>query len=179
MLGRLPDEELIQLFQGYGYRPYVVEGSDPEAMHQLMAATLDAALDEIVAVQEEARARGFSARPRWPMIVLRTPKGWTGPKEIDGLPLEGSFRSHQVPLSGLADDPDHLRRLEEWMRSYRPEMLFDAEGRLVPELAALAPEGERRMGANPHANGGILLKAFPTDERSGGTRCKYWGRPAH
>ncbi len=158
VLGRLPDEELIQLFQGYGYRPYVVEGSDPEAMHQLMAATLDAALDEIVAVQEEARARGFSARPRWPMIVLRTPKGWTGPKEIDGLPLEGSFRSHQVPLSGLADDPDNLRRLEEWMRSYRPEMLFDAEGRLVPELAALAPEGERRMGANPHANGGLLLK---------------------
>ncbi len=158
VLDRLGDDELIQLFNGYGHRPYVGEGSDPETMHQLMAATLDTVLDEIASIQSAARAEGFSTRPSWPMIILRTPKGWTGPKEVDGVPIEGTFRAHQVPLSGIAESPDHLRRLEEWMRSYRPAVLFNAEGGLVPELARLAPEGERRMGANPHANGGLLLK---------------------
>lgn len=158
VLDRLGDDELIQLFNGYGHRPYFVEGSDSESMHQLMAATLDTVLDEIAGIQSAARAEGYSTRPRWPMIILRTPKGWTGPKEVDGVPIEGTFRAHQVPLSGIAENPDHLRRLEEWMRSYQPALLFNAEGGLVPELARLAPEGERRMGANPHANGGLLLK---------------------
>ncbi len=158
ILDRIGDDELIQLFRGYGYRPYFVEGSEPEAMHQLMAGTLDVVLGEIRAIQQEARSRGFSGRPAWPMIILRTPKGWTGPREVDGVAIEGSFRSHQVPLSGLGGDPEHLRRLEEWLRSYRPEELLDEEGRLTPELAALAPEGDRRMGSNPHANGGQLLK---------------------
>ena len=158
ILDRIGDDELIQLFRGYGYRPYFVEGSDPEAMHQLMAGTLDVVVGEIRAIQQEARARGFSRRAAWPMIILRTPKGWTGPKEADGVAIEGSFRSHQVPLSGLGDDPAHLQRLEEWLRSYRPEELFDEQGRLMPELAALAPAGDRRMGSNPHANGGQLLK---------------------
>jgi len=158
ILGRLDDDELTQLFTGYGYTPYFVEGDEPDVMHQLMAATLDEVADEIQAIQHDARTRRSTGRPVWPMIVLRTPKGWTGPKEVDGKPVEGTWRAHQVPLAELATRPDHLRLLEEWMRSYRPEELFDAEGKFIPELAALAPRGTRRMGANPHANGGILLK---------------------
>ena len=158
VLARIPEEELCDLMRGYGHEPHVVAGDDPEAVHQELAATLDACLAEIRRIQADARENGTGERPRWPMIVLRTPKGWTGPKEVDGQPTEGSWRSHQVPLSGLADNPEHLAQLEEWLRSYRPEELFDEEGALVPELRALAPEGHRRMGANPHANGGILLR---------------------
>ena len=157
VLARIPEAELTDLMHGYGYEPHYVSGSDPAAMHALMAATLDTVVDEISAIQARARD-GDTARPRWPMIVLRSPKGWTGPKEVDGKPTEGSFRSHQVPLAGLAENPAHLALLEEWLRSYRPEELFDAAGALVPELAALAPAGTRRMSANPHANGGLLLK---------------------
>jgi xylulose-5-phosphate/fructose-6-phosphate phosphoketolase len=156
VLARIPESELRALLEGYGYAPRFVEGSEPDAMHQLMAATLDEVAAEIGAIQERARS-GDLTRPAWPMIVLRTPKGWTGPKTVDGLPAEGSFRSHQVPLSNLATNPEHLAQLETWMRSYRPEELFDDDGALRPELAALAPTGERRMGANPHANGGLLL----------------------
>jgi len=158
VLARLRDEELASLLTGYGHKPHFVAGDDPETMHQLMAEALDAALAEIQAIQREAREHGFSERPQWPMIVLRSPKGWTGPKVVDGLPAENSFRSHQVPLAELASKPEHLKMLEEWMRSYKPEELFDESGRLLPELAALAPQGERRMGANPHANGGLLLR---------------------
>jgi len=158
VLARLSDEELTNLFIGYGHKPYFVSGAEPEQMHQLMAATLDKAFTEIAAFQRDARANGFTGRPQWPVIVLRTPKGWTGPKEVDGLPAENSFRSHQVPLAELASKPAHLKLLEEWMRSYEPEELFDEQGRLRPELAELAPKGTRRMGANPHANGGLLLK---------------------
>ncbi len=158
VLARIPDEELDQLLRGYGYHPYHVEGDDPTTMHQLMAATLDQVLDEIKHIQEDARKNGFQKRPIWPMIVLRSPKGWTGPKEVDGLPVENSFRSHQVPLAELSTKPEHVKMLETWMKSYKPEELFDATGRLIPELAELAPSGERRMGANPHANGGILLR---------------------
>ena len=158
ILARIPREELEHLFLGYGYDPCFVEGEKPEEMHQAMAAALDGAVGEILTIQERARATGDTTRPRWPMIVLRTPKGWTGPKEVDGKPAEGSWRSHQVPLSGMATRPDHLKLLEDWMKSYRPEELFDEGGRLRPELAGLAPEGNRRMGANPHANGGILLR---------------------
>ncbi|HEY5765487.1 MAG TPA: phosphoketolase family protein [Candidatus Deferrimicrobiaceae bacterium] len=158
ILARIPRQELEQLFLGYGYAPTFVEGEEPKAMHQAMAAALDAAAGEIRRIQESARATGDAARPRWPMIVLRTPKGWTGPKEVDGKPAEGSWRSHQVPLSGMASRPDHVKLLEDWMKGYRPEELFDEKGRLRDELAALAPAGDRRMGANPHANGGILLR---------------------
>ncbi len=158
VLARLPRQELEDLFQGYGHKPYFVEGDDPETMHQLMAATLDEILAEIRAIQKQARQNGFSQRPQWPMVVLKTPKGWTGPKKVDGVQVEGTFRSHQVPLSGLAEHPEHLKRLEEWMKGYKPEELFDGSGKLVPELAALAPKGNRRMGMNPHANGGLLLK---------------------
>ncbi|MGE0883404.1 MAG: phosphoketolase [Blastocatellales bacterium] len=158
VLARLSDEELASLMVGYGHNPYFVAGDDPQTMHQLMAGTLDAVLAEIQKIQRGAREGGFSERPQWPMIVLRTPKGWTGPKEVDGLPTENSFRSHQVPLAELASKPDHLKMLEEWMRSYKPEELFDENGKLMAELADLAPKGERRMGANPHANGGLLLK---------------------
>jgi xylulose-5-phosphate/fructose-6-phosphate phosphoketolase len=158
VLARIPRAELQALLVGYGYRPLFVEGDDPTAMHRLMAATLDRALDEIGRVQRRARSSGEAARPRWPMIVLRTPKGWTGPTEVDGQPTEGYWRSHQVPLADLAEKPEHLRLLERWLRSYRPDELFDADGRLVAELAALAPAGDRRMGANPHANGGLLLR---------------------
>jgi len=157
VLARIDHDELRALFEGYGHTPLFVEGDDPEAVHQELAATLDAALDQIAQIQERARGRDVE-RPRWPMIVLRTPKGWTGPKEVDGLPAEGNFRSHQVPLSKLSENPDHLRQLEEWMRSYRPEELFDEGGALVEELRALRPDGDRRMGANPHANGGLLLR---------------------
>ena len=157
VLARVAERELRALLEGYGYAPRFVEGSDPPSMHQLMAATLDEIADEIAAIQERARA-GDLTRPAWPMIVLRTPKGWTGPKIVDGLPAEGSFRSHQVPLAKLATNPEHLAQLESWMRSYRPDELFDAGGALRPELAAMAPEGARRMGANPHANGGLLTR---------------------
>ena len=158
VLARISHEELEDLFRGYGYKPYFVEGSDPEAMHQLMAETLDTVISEIKTIQNKARSRGIAARPRWPMIILRTPKGWTGPKEVDGLKTEGFWRSHQVPVADLAEKPGHIKILEDWMKSYRPEELFDDNGKLVPELAELAPKGERRMGANPHANGGLLLK---------------------
>ena len=158
VLARLPHDELESLFVGYGYQPYFVEGSEPEVMHQSMAATLDQAIAQISAIQQQARATGAAKRPRWPMIILRTPKGWTGPKQVDGLKTEGSWRSHQVPFSDLATKPEHLKVLEQWMKSYRPEQLFDAAGTLVAELQELAPKGLQRMGANPHANGGILLK---------------------
>jgi xylulose-5-phosphate/fructose-6-phosphate phosphoketolase len=158
ILARLPQAELADLLQGSGYRPYWVAGDDPPSMHQQMAATLDRALDEIAAIQKEARAEGAAGRPAWPMIVLQTPKGWTGPKEVDGLPVEGTFRAHQVPLAGLADSPAHLRMLEEWMKSYRPEELFEEDGAPRAELRELPPAGRRRMGMNPHANGGLLLR---------------------
>jgi xylulose-5-phosphate/fructose-6-phosphate phosphoketolase len=158
VLARISREELESLFIGYGYTPYFVEGSEPEAMHQLMAKTLDTVIAEIHGIQHEARTRGYTTRPRWPMMILRTPKGWTGPKEVDGEKMEGSWRSHQVPLADMATKPGHVKILENWMKSYRPEALFDTAGKLMPELAALAPTGTRRMGANPHANGGVLLK---------------------
>jgi xylulose-5-phosphate/fructose-6-phosphate phosphoketolase len=158
ILARVPRHELESLLIGYGYEPYFVEGAEPQSMHQKMAATLDRVLERIRAIQREARARGQAQRPWWPMIVLRTPKGWTGPREVDGVPVEDTFRSHQVPLAKTADNPEHLKRLEEWLKSYRPEELFDESGALVSELAELAPRGERRMGANPHANGGLLLR---------------------
>jgi xylulose-5-phosphate/fructose-6-phosphate phosphoketolase len=158
VLARIPHDELAALMEGYGHEPLFVEGSEPAEVHQAMAATLERALDRIAEIQRAARAGDGTGRPRWPMIVLRTPKGWTGPKEVDGQPAEGSFRSHQVPLAGLRSNPEHLAALEAWMRSYRPEELFDAGGALIDELAALAPAGDRRMGANPHANGGVLLR---------------------
>jgi xylulose-5-phosphate/fructose-6-phosphate phosphoketolase len=160
VLARISHEELKDLFIGYGYKPFFVEGSDPEDMHRLMAETLDKVIIEIRAIQEDARVKKIINRPRWPMIILRTPKGWTGPKEVDGLKTEGSWRSHQVPLSELASKPDHIKILEEWMKSYRPEELFDENGRLIHKLSELAPKGIRRMGANPHANGGQLLKGL-------------------
>jgi xylulose-5-phosphate/fructose-6-phosphate phosphoketolase len=160
VLARLPNEELTDLFTGYGYQPYFVEGHQPELMHRLMAETLDKVLAEIQQIQNDARTHGFSVRPRWPMIILRTPKGWTGPKIVDGVPIEGTFRSHQVPVTDLDTKPEHLKILEQWMKSYRPEELFDNHGKLGAELAALAPKGNRRMGMNPHANGGILLQAL-------------------
>ncbi len=159
VLARIPREELRALLEGYGYEPRFVEGSDPEAMHQLMAATLDEVAHDISFIQTRARARE-GERPRWPMIVLVTPKGWTGPKEVDGLPAEGTWRSHQVPLADLASKPEHLAQLEQWLRSYRPQELFDENGALAPELASIAPEGPRRMSANPHANGGLLLRGL-------------------
>ncbi|GAA4225157.1 phosphoketolase family protein [Actinomadura meridiana] len=158
VLARIPEEELVQLLDGYGYRPVLVSGDDPVSMHRKMAAALDQALDEIADIQREARERENVGRRRWPVIVLRTPKGWTGPKEVDGLPVEGTWRSHQVPLAGVRDDPAHLAQLEAWLRSYRPDELFDDDGHPVPAVRAEAPEGERRMSANPHANGGLLLK---------------------
>jgi xylulose-5-phosphate/fructose-6-phosphate phosphoketolase len=164
VLARIPEQELAALMRGYGYEPHFVggvdeRGDDPAAVHEQLAATLDAVLDDIAAIQDAAR-RGDAAagRPAWPMIVLRTPKGWTGPKEVDGLPVEGTFRAHQVPVADTRANPEHRDQLERWMRSYRPEELFDATGRLVPELSALAPRGDRRMSANPHANGGRLRK---------------------
>ena len=158
VLARIPRDELEALFRGYGYTPYFVEGDDPPAMHQLMAATLDAVVTEIIRIQHDARTNGFNERPRWPMIILRSPKGWTGPKIVDGKPVEGTFRAHQVPVEEFATKPENLKILEAWLKSYQPEVLFDENGRLIPELAELAPKGERRMGANPHANGGLLLK---------------------
>jgi xylulose-5-phosphate/fructose-6-phosphate phosphoketolase len=162
VLARISESELVSLFEGCGYRPVLVtggfDGEPAEHVHQRFAAALDDVLDDIAAIQDRARDGGDPERPRWPMLVLRTPKGWTGPRELDGLPVENSWRSHQVPMTDVRDNPDHLRVLEEWMRSYRPDELFDERGTLVPDLAALAPAGERRMSANPHANGGLLLR---------------------
>ncbi|MBI5887237.1 MAG: phosphoketolase family protein [Deltaproteobacteria bacterium] len=158
VLARISHGELEQLFRGYGYNPYFVDGNEPDKAHQLMAGALEKAVAEIKWIQTEARTKGFKGRYAWPMIILRTPKGWTGPKVVDGLPVEGTFRSHQVPLSDFAAKPKRIKMLEQWMRSYRPEELFDRNGRLIVELAGLAPKGELRMGANPHANGGLLLR---------------------
>ena len=167
VLARIPDDELIALMRGYGYEPHFVVGDDPAAVHQELAATLDAALDTIAAIQHDARDPASSlrpgagpraTRPTWPMIVLRTPKGWTGPKEVDGVPVEGTWRAHQVPLAETRNNAEHRELLEQWMRSYRPEELFDEAGRLIPDLQALPPRGQQRMSANPHANGGLLLR---------------------
>jgi xylulose-5-phosphate/fructose-6-phosphate phosphoketolase len=158
ILARISREELEHLLRGYGWTPYFVEGHEPMPMHEAMAAALDTVMEQIRQIQADARVHGKTERPRWPMIVFASPKGWTGPKAIDGKANEGTFRSHQVPLSDPAKNPEHLRQLESWLRSYRPEELFDQQGRLKPELAALAPSGERRMGANPNANGGMLLR---------------------
>ncbi|MGZ4416475.1 MAG: phosphoketolase family protein, partial [Gaiellaceae bacterium] len=174
VLARIPEAELVALLEGYGWRPLIVAGDEPVAVHQLFAAALDEALDGIAEAQHDARNGNATRRPQWPMIVLRTPKGWTCPKEVDGVQIEGTWRSHQVPVSAARENPEHLRILEAWLRSYRPEELFDEDGRLVAELADLAPEGDRRMSANPHANGGLLLRdldlpdfreyAVPVDE---------------
>ena len=158
VLARIEHEELEQFIRGCGWTPYFVEGDDPQTMHQLMAGTLDKAIEDIRSIQAQARSRTGVPRARWPMIVLRSPKGWTGPKVVDGLPVEGTFRAHQVPLLVDSEHPEHVQQLESWMKSYKPEELFDQQGRLRPELAELAPAGERRMGANPHANGGALLR---------------------
>ena len=157
VLARIPQDELRALLEGYGYHPHLVEGDDPPLMHQAMATALDEVVQEIDAIQRAAREGGDATRPRWPMIVLKTPKGWTGPKEVDGLPAEGTFRSHQVPLAEVRTNPDHLAQLESWLRSYRPDDLFDQSGALSPDLAGLPPKGYRRMSANPHSNGGLLL----------------------
>jgi xylulose-5-phosphate/fructose-6-phosphate phosphoketolase len=157
VLGRMNDAQLTQLFTGYGYKPFFVEGREPEIMHQLMAHTLDTVIDEIRSIQNSARAGKSTGLPTWPMIILRTPKGWTGPKVVDGKPIEDTWRAHQVPITDFATKPGHLKILEDWMKSYKPEELFDANGKFSPELAALAPKGDRRMGSNPHANGGLFL----------------------
>src|SRR6266566_981471 len=164
VLARMPEPELLDLMRGYGYQPYVVEGGfggeDPMHVHRRMASTLDEILDRIADIQRSARVDGALDPPQWPMMILRTPKGWTGPKVVDGVKVEGTYRAHQVPLDGLATNPEHLRLFEEWMRSYRPEELFDAEGRPVPRIDELNPHGDRRMSANPHTNGGLLLRAL-------------------
>ncbi len=157
VFARISNEELEQLFNGYGWEPFVVAGDDPMTMHQQMAETLDLIIEKIKAIKKEAIENGYISRPKWPMIILKSPKGWTGPKFVDGLPVEGTFRSHQVPLSDPSENPAHIQQLEEWLKSYKPEELFDEDGTLFPDLAALAPTGERRMGANPHANGGAKL----------------------
>ena len=167
ILARIPENELLSLFAGYGYKPYLVAGNDPAAMHQKMAATFDLVFDEIAAVQEAARQSGSGERPVWPMIILKTPKGWTGPKEVDGLKVEGFWRSHQVPFAEMATKPEHVTLLEDWMKSYRPEELFTEEGAPRPEIAALAPAGERRMSANPHTNGGLLMRDLDLPEIGG------------
>jgi xylulose-5-phosphate/fructose-6-phosphate phosphoketolase len=158
LLGRLDDATLMQLFTGYGYKPYFVEGREPEAMHQLMAHTMDSILEEIRGIQHAARSGSPSGLPVWPMIIMRTPKGWTGPKVVDGKPVEDTWRAHQVPLTDFAKKPDHVKMLEDWMKSYKPEELFDKTGKFIPEFAELAPSGNRRMSANLHANGGLLLR---------------------
>lgn len=162
ILARIPEDELRALFIGYGYEPLFVEGDDPAIMHELMATVLDDALDRIRAIQDAARhgAVALVSRPKWPMIVLRSPKGWTGPKEVDGLKTEGFWRAHQVPLSGLAENPAHLKLLEEWLKSYRPDELFDEAGAPLAEIRATAPQATRRMSANPHANGGLLRRSL-------------------
>ena len=153
ILARVSHEDLEHLFIGYGYKPYFVEGSDHDSMHQAMAATLDRCIEEIKTIQEEARSNGVATFCRWPMIILRSPKGWTAPGGIDGHKLEGFWRAHQIPIADVSKNPGHLKLLEDWMRSYKPEELFDETGRLIPELRELAPKGTRRMGSNPHANG--------------------------
>ncbi len=158
VLARISHEELEKLFVGYGHKPYFVEGSDPEKMHELMAETMDAAIGEIKAIQKQAREKGVVKRPQWPMIIMRTPKGWTGPDQVDGKRTGNYWRSHQVPFAEMAEKPDHVKLLEKWMKNYRPEELFDENGTLKPEIAELAPTGNRRMGAIPQANGGVLLK---------------------
>jgi xylulose-5-phosphate/fructose-6-phosphate phosphoketolase len=160
LLARLDDATLTQLFTGYGYKPYFVEGHEPEAMHQLVASTFDAVLQDIRGIQKKARSENAADMPVWPMIVMRTPKGWTGPKVVDGKPVEGTWRAHQVPVTNFSGHPEHVKILDEWMRSYKPEELFDESGKLLAEFAELAPEGARRMGANPHANGGLLLRGL-------------------
>jgi xylulose-5-phosphate/fructose-6-phosphate phosphoketolase len=160
LLARIPHEELESLFRGYGWTPYFVEGSDPMTMHVAMAEVLEHCVLEIRGIQDRARRTGIPGRPRWPMIVLRSPKGWTGPAEVDGKKVEGFWRAHQVPLANVRGNPAHLQQLEAWLRSYEPQKLFDESGRLRPELKALAPQGNRRMGANPHANGGLLRRAL-------------------
>jgi xylulose-5-phosphate/fructose-6-phosphate phosphoketolase len=161
VLARIPEDELDQLLRGYGHDPLYVAGDDPAAVHRALAAAMDTALDRIGAYQRAAREDGATQRPRWPMIVLRTPKGWTGPEEVDGLPVENTWRSHQVPLSGVRDHPEHLRQLEAWLRSYRPAELFDADGRPTEQVLACVPEGEARLGSTPYANGGLLLRDLP------------------
>ncbi|MFF3035074.1 phosphoketolase [Streptomyces rubiginosohelvolus] len=161
VLARIPEEELGRLLRGYGHDPLFVGGDDPAAVHRDLAAAMDTALDRIAAHQRAAREDGVTERPRWPMIVLRTPKGWTGPEEVDGLPVENTWRSHQVPLSGVRDNPEHLRQLENWLRSYRPAELFDADGRPTEQVLACVPEGESRLGSTPYANGGLLLRGLP------------------
>jgi xylulose-5-phosphate/fructose-6-phosphate phosphoketolase len=158
VLGRMSDDELTKLFSGYGWKPYFLEGHEPDQMHQLMAATLDHTIEEIRSIQEDARRNKKPVLPEWPMIVMRTPKGWTGPKTVDGKPVEGTWRAHQVPVADLQKKPEHLKILEDWLRSYRPGELFDEHGKLVSDLAELAPKGNQRMSANPHANGGLLLR---------------------
>src|SRR5579883_1992136 len=158
VLARMEHDELVALMEGYGYEPHFVEGDEPPLMHQLMAATLDRVIERIREIQRDAREHGFHERPPWPMIVLRSPKGWTGPKVVDGVQIEGTFRAHQVPLGDFRTKPEHLRILEEWMRSYRPEELFDERGALRPQIAAAAPAGKLRMSANPNANGGEVLR---------------------
>lgn len=164
VLARLPEAELDALLRGYGHEPLYVAGDDPLTVHRAMAAAMDRAVDRIRELQYAARTGGDTGRPRWPMIVLRTPKGWTGPAEVDGLPVEGTWRAHQVPLPGVRDNPEHLRQLERWLRSYRPEELFDAEGRPTDQVLACVPEGEARLGATPYANGGLLLRDLPVPE---------------
>ena len=166
ILARIGDDELTSLLEGYGYRPYLVEGADPELVHQALAGTLDQALDEIAAIQDEAKADPEVPRRSWPMIVLRTPKGWTGPREVDGVQVEGTWRAHQVPLSGIRTSPEHLAMLEHWLRSYRPGDLFDEAGRPVPLLLGQVPQGDRRMGSNPHANGGLLSRELELPDLS-------------
>jgi len=178
VLARISREELESLFRGYGYTPYYLEGDDPLPMHERMAATLEAMLAEIRSIQKRAREEGSTDRPRWPMLILRTPKGWTGPKVVDGKPVEGTWRSHQVPFAELHEKPEHLKILEDWMRSYRPDQLFDPDGKFKPQLAALAPRGARRMGMNPHANGGLLLEPLRLPPfRSYGVEVKRHGHP--
>ncbi|MEU0514732.1 MULTISPECIES: phosphoketolase family protein [Amycolatopsis] len=180
VLSRIPRDELDDLLRGYGYRPYHVEGSDPATMHQAMAATLDDVVAEIRDIQAAARSGAATGRPRWPVIVLRSPKGWTGPSEVDGVPVEGTWRAHQVPLPAVRENPDHLAALERWLRSYRPEELFDADGRPTPEVTALIPSGTRRMGASPHANGGALLRPLDLpDPRDHAPRVTEPGTSVH
>src|SRR4051812_23409027 len=158
LLARIPEEELLHLFTGYGYAPRVLAGDEPPAMHRQMAIVLDEMVDEIHAIQDRARKESFTERPRWPLLILRTPKGWTGPKKVDGKPVEGTWRAHQVPLENVTKNPEHLKMLEDWLRSYEPDKLFDRDGQFRPDLAELAPTGNKRMGMNPHANGGLLLE---------------------
>jgi xylulose-5-phosphate/fructose-6-phosphate phosphoketolase len=176
VLARISHEELEALFVGYGYTPYFVEGSDPQSMHQAMAATMEHCVLEIRKIQDEARRTGRAVRPRWPMIVLRSPKGWTAPRQVDDHYLEGFWRAHQIPITDVATNPKHLKLLESWLRGYKPEELFDESGRLVPELKTLAPKGNRRMSANPIANGGLVRKPLDMpDFRSFGVEVKKPG----